>query len=829
VGAVEATPDGVGVALAIPRIIPGIANPSPMSAPERLRLEIRGAVQGVGFRPFVYRLAHELRLRGWVRNGVGGVELEVEGERPALERFAERLPRELPPAASIQALERRWLAAAGFPDFAIRESGSSGEKRAVVLPERATCAACRAEIADPAARRYRYPFTNCTHCGPRFTIVEALPYDRPHTTMRGFAMCADCAAEYGDPADRRFHAQPIACPACGPRLELCDARGGRRALGDDALRQAAAALRGGAIVALKGLGGYQLLCDARSAAAVAALRARKRRPSKPLALMAPDLESTRAIGAVGAGEEALLASAEAPIALLIAHPSSGIAPNVAPGNPRLGVMLPTSPLHHLLMDELGFPVVATSGNLTDEPIATDDDEALRRLGGIADLFLRHDRPIARHADDSVAWVHLGAPRLLRRARGYAPLPIALPRPGSAILAVGAHLKNTVALALGDQAFVSQHLGDMETPEARAAAERAIADFLRLYEAVPVAIAHDLHPEYATTRWARTAGERRWAELGAAAPVPCLGVQHHHAHLASCLADNGLDAVALGVTWDGTGYGPDGTIWGGELLLGSAASYRRVARLRPFRLPGGDAAVREPRRVALALLHQIAGNGAFERTDLPALASFTGAERRLLGRMLESGTGSPWTSSAGRLFDGVAALLGLSARVTYEGQAAMELEFLAGNESAEGAARMEIVRATGHDGERADAELLELDWRALVAELLAHLGRGVSAARLAARFHGALARAIADAAHEIQTERVALSGGCFQNRRLTELAAAALGSGGHTVLLHRQVPANDGGISLGQVAVAAARLAAPGATPRRVAATREGGAVPGTGA
>jgi hydrogenase maturation protein HypF len=792
--------------------------PSATAARRRLRLAVAGAVQGVGFRPFVYRLAEELGLAGWVANDPRGVRIEVEGEAAVLHRFRARLAAERPPLSEIHRVESAWLRAEAGPEagsgaaFEIRQSDAAGARTAVVLPDAATCPACLAEVLDPADRRHRYPFTNCTHCGPRFTIVRALPYDRPNTTMAGFVMCPDCRREYQDPRDRRFHAQPNACPVCGPRLALWTPDAA--VVPGDPIEGAAEALRRGEIVALKGLGGFQLLVDARSEGAVARLRRRKLREEKPFAVMVRDLDAARALCRVPPAAAAALASVQAPIVLVERLPAEGarepVALGVAPGNPTLGLMLPTTPLHHLVLGELGFPVVATSGNRSDEPIAIDEEEALERLGGIADLFLVHDRPIERQVDDSVVRLVLGEPRLLRRARGYAPMPIVLPRPVPAVLAVGAQLKNTVALAVGRQVYLSQHLGDMETPEAIAAFERVIDDFLRLYEAEPVAVAHDLHPDYASTRHARELALRL---RQGGRPVALVGVQHHHAHLAACLAEAGgadrMAGPALGITWDGTGYGVDGTVWGGELLLGDAAACRRVGHLRAFRLPGGDAAVREPRRVAVALLWELLGPAALERDDLAPVAAFEPAERRVLGRMLETGWNAPVTTSAGRLFDGVAALLGLAQTVSFEGQAAMALEHLADSGPGGGEAGGAGIGGGGGAypltlaGGAADG--LELDWRPLLEAILADLARGVARDRIARRFHRGLAEGIAAAAAAVGEERVALTGGCFQNRRLTEAAARRLERSGHRVLLHRAVPPNDGGIALGQVAVAVARL------------------------
>jgi hydrogenase maturation protein HypF len=765
---------------------------------ERLGVEIQGLVQGVGFRPFVYRLATDLGLAGWVLNDTRGVFIEAEGPRATLESFLARLPREKPALARLDALRSAWLPPAGFDRFEIRHSDARGEKTVLVLPEVATCGECLADVREAGNRRHRYPFTNCTNCGPRFSIIQALPYDRPNTTMSRFALCAACRAEYENPLDRRFHAQPNACPACGPQLELWAPDGAVLASGDEALRATAAALRDGRIAAVKGIGGFHLMVDARDAAAVARLRERKPRLEKPFAVLASDVAQARALCAVDEAAAAALSGPEAPIVLLPRRAGAPVADNVAPGLATLGVMIASNPLHHLLTAELGFPVVATSGNLTDEPIATDEREALARLGHIADVFLVHDRPIERHVDDSVGWQVGGEFALLRRARGFAPLPVRVAREFPCVLAVGGHLKSAVALSVGQRVFLSQHIGDLETPEAMAAFERVIADFLRLYEAIPAAIAHDLHPDYVSTQWARRTAEERDVRL-----VP---VQHHHAHLAACLAEHGEPGRALGVIWDSTGYGPDGTVWGGEFLLGDASGFTRVAHLRPLRIPGGEAAIHEPRRSALALLWEIYGEAALAREDLPAIASFSPAERRVLGHMLSRGINAPVTTSAGRLFDGLAALVGLHPRVTYEAQAAIALEFAAdaGRRGAYpvGLGRGPAAGATPAGG----AAPLTVDWRPLVEAGLADLARGADRGVIAARIHAGLAEAIAAVAREVDEPRVVLSGGCMQNRLLLEGAAARLRAAGHEVLLHRQVPPNDGGIALGQAAVAAATLA-----------------------
>lgn len=759
----------------------------------RLGVTVRGAVQGVGFRPFVFRLAAELELAGWVSNDTAGVTVEIEGAEERLEQFVRRLRNERPAISRIEELERRWLDPAGDVGFVVRHSEAEGERTVQVLPDLATCSSCLHEVFSDTDRRHGYPFTNCTHCGPRFSIVRALPYDRARTTMSAFVMCAECGREYETPADRRFHAQPNACSDCGPRLAWGDRTGDVVATGDGALRAAVRALAVGRIVAVKGLGGFMLMADARDDGAVRRLRERKPRRDKPLALMAGTVEAVRALCAVREHEADALRSPEAPILLLERRLAAPIADSVAPGNPYLGVMLPYTPLHHLLLRETGFPLVATSGNHSEEPICTDEGEALAKLSSVADGFLMHDRPIARHVDDSIAWVVEGETRVLRRARGFAPRPVLLPEPVPTLLAVGAHLKNAIALSVGRRVFVSQHIGDMESPEAFRAFESVIEDFLDLYEANPVALVHDLHPDYVTTRWALEAA----AGEGPLGSLPTIAVQHHHAHLASCLADNDVEGETLGVTWDGTGYGEDGTVWGGEFLLGSAASYERVACLRPFRLPGGEAAVREPRRSALSLLYETFGARALEMDELASVRALQHRERAPFETMLTRGVRSPWTTSAGRLFDGVASLVDLAQRTTFEGQAAMALEFAADPEVRD-AYPIETPTAAG----------MQLDWRTLVEAVVEDLRGGRPAALIAARFHNALVEAIAAVCRESGRRRVALSGGCFQNRRLLRGCVERLRADGFEVLLHRRVPPNDGGISLGQIAVAAARLGKP---------------------
>jgi hydrogenase maturation protein HypF len=755
---------------------------------QRLRVTIRGAVQGVGFRPFVYRLATEMGLDGWVKNSPQGVFIEAEGQKEALDTFLLRLEREKPGLSFIQSLEYSLLEPLGYEGFHIRHSDASGERATVILPDIATCPQCRAELLDPGDRRFRYPFTNCTLCGPRFSIIQALPYDRANTTMRSFVMCPDCRREYEGPGDRRFHAQPDACGVCGPHLSLWDARGEALAASDSALKRAATVIKRGRILALKGLGGFQLLADARNEEAVLRLRERKRREEKPLALMFPDLETLECYVNVSPLEERLLLSAESPIVLLRRRPDSDIAPAVAPENPYLGAMLPYTPLHHLLLRELGFPVVATSGNLHDEPILTDEGEAVEVIGGIADCFLVHNRPIERHVDDSVARVQLGRETLLRRARGYAPLPIVLKRSLPPLLAVGGHLKSTVAVSKGSEVILSQHIGDLETPKAFFAFRKVIDDLLSLYEVRPAAVAHDAHPDYASTRYAKESG------------YPAIEVYHHHAHLAACLAENDLEGEVLGVTWDGAGYGEDKTLWGGEFLLGDAGGYTRVAHFRPFRLPGGEAAIKEPRRTALGLLYELFGpdalaKGLYLPPDKLAAEGFSEATARLLGQMLEKGVNSPVTSSAGRLFDAAAAILGIKSVCSFEGQAAMMVEFQA-DESEE----------TRYPVHLREAEPLVFDWEPMFREILKERDQGVPLPVICARFHNTLAEAILEVARKVGAKRVALTGGVFQNRYLTERAFRRLEGAGFKPYIHQRVPPNDGGIALGQIVIAAARMA-----------------------
>jgi hydrogenase maturation protein HypF len=760
---------------------------------ERLKIIVRGAVQGVGFRPFVYRLATELELNGWVSNSAQGVFIEVEGGRDSLQRFLLRLEKDKPPRAVVQSLDSSFLDAIGHGRFEIRESENRGDKTALILPDIATCADCLREIFDSTNRRFRYPFTNCTNCGPRFSIIEGLPYDRANTSMKKFTMCLECEREYHVPLDRRFHAQPNACPKCGPQLQLWDENGAIVSERDDALVQTIGAVRDGKILALKGLGGFQLIVDARNEGAVAQLRDRKHREEKPFALMYPALDTVRADCEVSSLEERLLLSPESPIVLLSAirnrrqsgSDQSTIAESIAPGNPNLGVMLPYTPLHHLLMSEFNFPVVATSGNLSDEPICIDEYEALERLHGIADLFLVHNRPIVRHVDDSIVRVMCGREILLRRARGYAPLPIRIKseirNPKSEIvLAVGAHLKNTVALKIDNNIFISQHIGDLETKQAYAAFRRAVVDLPRLYGAKVDIVACDTHPEYLSTKFA--------SEL----TPPKIPVQHHWAHIAACMAENEIEAPALGVGWDGTGYGLDGSIWGGEFLLAvKNGSFERVAHLRQFRLPGGDQAVKEPRRSALGVLHELLGENVWDEDLIRSV--FANNELSILRTMVAKNLNAPVTSSAARLFDAVSALIGLRQRASFEGQAAMELEFSA-----------DVDLRDAYPFTLTEKIPMVIDWEPAIRDALGDIKNGGSRGAISAKFHNMLVQSIVAVARRIGEPTVVLSGGCFQNRLLIERAIERLRQENFLPAWHQRVPPNDGGIALGQ-AVAAAMI------------------------
>jgi hydrogenase maturation protein HypF len=731
------------------------------SRTQRLRVLLRGAVQGVGFRPTVYRLAQRLHVAGWVKNSSTGLEIEVEGSSEQLDDFLGKLRYERPQAAVVTTEEITPVAPDGTAGFEILPSDDIAPKTAAVLPDLATCPACLRELLDPTDRRFKYAFTNCTLCGPRYTILLDIPYDRPNTTMRGFGLCTACRREYESFDDRRFHAQPNACPECGPHLWSVP----RQPDNTSILAHTARALRMGQIIALKGIGGFQLLVDARDSQAVTRLRERKHREEKPFALLMPSLALVRRYCVVSAAEEELLVSQAAPIVLLQPRASCDLAPEVAKSSPYLGVMLPYSPLHHLLLQHHPFPVVATSGNRADEPIATENDEARERLKDIADVFVLHDRPIARPCDDSVVRVAAGRPQILRRARGYAPLPVTVPYELSPVLAVGGHLKNTVAIALGRQVFLSQHIGDLDALETRQAFERAIDDLCRLYRFKPKSVACDLHPDYASTQWALASG------------LPIVQIQHHHAHVAACAAENGIETNYLGVAWDGTGFGLDGTIWGGEFFLSCQGRFERISHLRPFRLPGGEAAIRDCSRSAASLVWETQGARMADQVAGTAIRA-----------MLDRGINAPPTSSVGRLFDGIAYLSGVAGQNLFEGQAAMCLERAIRGISTSDGYSIENRNGSG-------------DWAPLIEELLRDVQNRIDVASIAVKFHNALANWIVVVAQEVCINKIVLSGGVFQNAYLNDRTRFLLEEKGFQVFTHHKVPANDGGISLGQAVLA----------------------------
>jgi len=766
----------------------------------RRHYKITGIVQGVGFRPFIYRLAHELGFTGWVRNSPSGVEIELQGKADAFPLFEQALAGDAPPLAVIDSIRIEEINSVNNCDrgFTILPS-AGGEPDVRIAPDSALCPDCLRELFDPSDRRYRYPFITCTNCGPRYSIITGVPYDRPKTTMADFPLCPECLSEYENPLDRRFHAQPIACHDCGPQVSLLTSTAEKVAEHDEAVTQAIKLLEEGKVVAIKGIGGYHLAVDACNHEAVARLRERKKRDEKPFALMVADVEAARSVAELGDMEERLLTSTEAPIVIVKKRHDTQLSPLISPNNDWLGIMLPYSPLHHLLFSPhpsslIPHPsvfkaLVMTSGNISDEPVAFEDADALERLAGIADYFLIHDRPIHIRSDDSVMRVFQGRPLFYRRARGYAPRAVTLPFELPPLLATGAELKSVFCLAAGSRAVLSQHIGDLQNQSTLDSFGQIVAHLSGILAVRPTLVACDLHPDYLSSRFAEDSG------------LPTVLVQHHHAHLASCMAENGLDGDVIGIIFDGTGYGPDGTVWGGEFLVGGYGGYSRAGHLRQVPLPGGDAAVREPWRMAMAYLYQAIGDAAFE-VDHPVARHLPENGQALFARMLRRGINSPLTSSCGRLFDTVAALLNLRHTVSYDGQGAIELEALA--ETSE----------NGNYGDYSYRILsneetpLHLDFSPMFPELLADLAAGIRTSVIALRFHQTVATAATELCLHIAEasgiNRVIFSGGVFQNRLLSEMLYTALTSRGLTVFTHRLVPPNDGGIALGQAAIAGRR-------------------------
>lgn len=771
---------------------------------ERNQLRIHGIVQGVGFRPFVYRLARKFSLSGWVVNTAQGALVEIEGSPINVKQFKEEIQTKAPRATTIQNISVRTLPCEGERSFTILSSNTEGQKRSVIPPDLATCSECLKEIQDSQSRRFRYPFTTCTECGPRFSILQAIPYDRSNTTMAKFILCPACRTEYEDMTNRRFHAEAIACPDCGPHLVLWDQAGTIQAQRDHALWSACDVIRSGSVLAVKGLGGFQLWVDASSDDAVNNLRNRKHRPRKPFAVLFSSLESVRFHCDISREEAELLCSSEAPIVLLKKKESSTFAHETAPGNPYIGAMLPYTPLHHLMMKELLFPVIATSGNRSEEPLVIDEWEALIRLKGIADAFLVHDRPIARPVDDSVIRMIGSEPLMLRRARGYAPSPITVQIPSlkgeiiPPVLAVGGHLKNTIAVTTHDHVIMSQHIGDLSTSEAYSQFERTIADQLNLFDVKPQAITCDLHPDYRSTVLAKKF-ERDWR-------IPIVPVQHHYAHILACMAEHEIEGPVLGVAWDGAGYGTDGTIWGGEFLLADYSGFKRVGYLQPFGLPGGEVCMPEPRRVALSLLYETFGEEALD-LKLPPIHSLGSELASSLMELMKKDVHCSITTSMGRLFDGVSSILGLSQINTFEAEAAMALEFLVDkailNSSMRGKPNLAFTleeEKTRRDDQTPDSWIA--DWHLVIRAIVEARLSGKDPSPIAFAFHQAAAKLITDVVRRIGAPRVILTGGVFQNALLLQLTQSGLREAGLTVYTHHHVPPNDGGLALGQAIFAA---------------------------
>jgi hydrogenase maturation protein HypF len=780
-----------------------------------LHIQVKGVVQGVGFRPFVYGLAARLHLNGWVLNTSSGVVIEVEGPASALDQFLQDLAGQAPPLAKIEEIQSHPIPPNGYIRFEIRESKTEGGY-VLISPDIATCEACLRELFNPDDRRYRYPFINCTNCGPRFTIIQEVPYDRPLTTMAPFRMCPACRAEYENPLNRRFHAQPNACPVCGPKVWLVSAKAGGeealtspggKTLSSDPLAEAARLLRTGAILGLKGLGGFHLACDATNTGAIKNLRDRKRRPHKPLAVMMSNIAEIRRHCVVTGEEERLLSSGSCPIVLLEWKKESSVAREVAPGNGYLGVMLPYTPLHHVLLKDVGGPLVMTSGNLSEEPIAQSNEEAWNRLRHLTDWFLFHNREIYARYDDSVWFAppvadEKGGLSLLsqplRRSRGYAPYPLKLPYSSRSLLACGPELKNTFCITRDRYAFLSQHIGDMENLETLEHFEASVALYEKLFRLKPEAVVHDLHPDYLSTHYA--------LERSSKDHLPLFGVQHHHAHIASCLVDNGLAEPVIGVAMDGTGFGLDGQVWGGEWLVADLRGFRRVAWLEPLPLPGGDAGIRNPGRLALACFYSL-----FKKVpSLPFISLLTQAEVKTVVAQVERRINLAMTSSAGRLFDAVAAMAGGPIRVSYEAQAAIEMEMVSRQDTSESYCYdlLKVDRPVVAWGEEAGLPVsrpcYEIGLRFLIESVTHEVAKGKSLSEVGGRFHRTLAVIIADVSQRISEntglQKVALSGGCFQNRLLLRICVEELRKRGLSPLLHHTVPANDGGVSLGQAAI-----------------------------
>lgn len=745
---------------------------------ERLKITIRGAVQGVGFRPFIFRLATELQLTGYVLNSSKGVLIEVEGNTDTLKQFLLRIEKEKPSISIIQSFEYSFLDPIGYKKFEIKKSEKEDEVTAIILPDIAVCDDCLKELFNESDRRYLYPFINCTNCGPRFTIIESLPYDRPRTSMKSFKMCSQCESEYNNPLDRRFHAQPIACPDCGPQVQLWNKNGEFLLEKNDAINKCIELILEGKIVALKGLGGFHLIVDATNDDAVIELRKRKHREEKPFALMFPNLEMTEEICEVNELEARLLKSSESPIVLLRKKESPQsikLSKYIAPENPYLGIMLPYTPLHHILMRNLNKPIVATSGNLSEEPICIDEFEALNRLNDIADYFLVHNRPILRHCDDSIARIVNGREFIIRRARGYAPLPYLVESLDKEnVLAVGGHLKNTIALSKKKQIYISQHIGDLSTAESFNAFKRTINDFKNLYEINDTKYVGDLHPDYLSTKYLKEHANN--FKL----------IQHHLAHIAACKIENDVKGEALGISWDGTGYGLDGKIWGSEFFFIDDQSFSHLGQFKKFHLPGGERAIKEPKRTLVGILYEIFQDKILTHDLL--IKKFNHTELKLILELLKKKINSPECVSCGRLFDAVSSLIGVADYSNFEGQAAMKIEF--------------IIKQDVHQFYEFDFvknNITVVDWTKIILGIIEDLKMGRTKDLISAKYHNSLVEIIIHFAKRIKINKVLLSGGCFQNVYLLTKTINRLKEEGFQPYWHQRIPTNDGGISFGQIA------------------------------
>ncbi|MBN8570133.1 MAG: carbamoyltransferase HypF [Ignavibacteria bacterium] len=734
-------------------------------------INIQGTVQGVGFRPFVYRLAQELNIKGWIINSSAGVQIEAEGDENDMEKFLTRLKNGKPVNSTINDFKYVNSDIKNFTKFEIKESNNSTIKTALILPDLATCPDCLNEIFNPKERRYLYPFTNCTNCGPRFSIIESIPYDRANTTMKEFEMCNDCRNEYKNPLDRRFHAEPIACPKCGPQIKLYNERKELIA-GNEIIKKAAEVILNGKIIALKGLGGYQLIVDARNNEAVKRLRERKHREEKPFAMMFPSLELIKKCCEVSGEEERLLLSVQSPIVLLKKKENNLISEDISKENNYYGVMLPYTPLHHLLMKKLNTPIVATSGNISDEPICITNEESFEKLNSIADFFLTHDRKIVRQVDDSVVRVIKNKPFMIRRARGYAPYPLILDEEIPSVIAVGGQLKNTVAISNGKNVFISQHIGDLDSKEAYSAFKKIISDFKNLYDINPEYIISDLHPDYVSTKFAQDKG------------LKLIQVQHHYSHILSCIAENNIEGEVLGISWDGTGYGTDGNIWGGEFLKVNKGKFERFAHFDYFPLAGGEKAIKEVWRIGASLLYTATKDKKLVKSH------YKDYDTEVILNLVDKKINSPLCSSVGRLFDGIASLINLKQDTSFEGQAAMDLENTLDEILTNDSYKFEIIKT--------DENNYIVDWRKVVVDIFNEFKKNISRKKISAKFHNALTDVIIDVSKISGIKHIALSGGCFQNKYLIERTIDKLRDEGFKVFWQSEIPTNDAGISLGQM-------------------------------